>query len=75
MNDMANRAREVSEDLIGTCRDLNDFATEQEINDPTFCAELDLLAFRCESCGWWSAAEEETQGLTCLECGEENDDG
>ena len=69
MNDMANRAREVSEDLIGTCRDLEDFTTEQERNDPTFCAELDALCFCCENCGWWTAAEDETDPSVCDECG------
>ena len=70
MNDIAKRAREVSEDLIGTCRDLSDFASEQEINDETFCNELDALCFCCDQCGWWSAVEEEDDDNVCLECTE-----
>lgn len=68
--DMMARAREVAEDLRGTAESLTAFATEDEINDSIFCAELDLLVFECRVCGWWHDESEEDDEETCQECSE-----
>ena len=40
--------------LLGTCLTLASQATEAEINDPVFCAELDEEATCCPCCDWWT---------------------
>lgn len=69
------RAREVAHDLEGTCKNLADEATEDEMKSAVFTAELDRLVFECQSCGWWCNVEEEynEDGL-CDDCCEDNTD-
>ncbi len=44
-----SRARECAEELIGQCLEgLEDVATDEEMHDPAFLAEFDLLAFHCD---------------------------
>lgn len=62
---MVSRARKVAEALRGTCRSLHDFASDEEINDRDFCAELDILIACCDVCDWW-VTEDETEN-----CGDE----
>lgn len=66
-----DRAREVAHDLIGTCRSLEDFATEDERDSQIFCAELDALCFCCTVCEWWAGEEYEVYQGICEECAEE----
>lgn len=52
------RAQEVADKIIGTCLMLNQVCTQEEIDDPDFMTELQLLAFECDDCGWWASTEE-----------------
>ena len=70
-----SRAREVSNDLIGTARSLSDFTVEDEINDPIFRDELEKLAFQCEECGWWCSDDECNGDNVCDECAAGDDVG
>jgi len=63
-----HRAQEIADDLIGTARDLDEFATDEEINNYKFCCELDAIIFQCESCGWWCGVEEMTDDNICDDC-------
>ncbi len=47
------RLAELAEELRGTCKSLEDFATEEEQNDTEFLKALDEQVFCCEECGWW----------------------
>jgi hypothetical protein len=69
---LSDRAQEVAEELIGTCKDLRDVVEPHEIYDFEFCASLDDYAMRCETCGWWDDPEDmDTTGdePECEECG------
>ena len=67
-----DRAHEVADGLIGTCQSLENVATDDEINDLVFCAELDTLCFCCETCGWWFSIGEDHDGR-CGECANKKD--
>jgi hypothetical protein len=69
---ISERAAEVAEELINTCKSLCDVATEEEIDSKEFCRELDWLCFRCEVCDWWGRADEDqAYDDVCNECAEE----
>lgn len=71
-----DRAREVAEDLVGTCRALYEFATQEEQDSPEFCEELDNYVLECQRCNWWWRIEDiaDTDGdAVCTECHEEQD--
>jgi len=71
MPDMVKRAREVADDLIGTARDISEFASTEEINNQKFCCELDAIIFSCELCGWWCSVDElqdESGNDHCNDC-------
>lgn len=66
---MGSRPEEVAAALLGTCRTLEEFASEDEINDLQFCRELDDLVFCCDECGWWCGTEEANDlGFVCDDC-------
>lgn len=73
---MRERAREVADEIAGSCRRLNAVATTEEVNNAEFCAELDSLVFECDGCGWWCWAEEESNAEpgNCDECAPEPED-
>lgn len=62
---MRYRAQAVAADIIDTSKRRSEFATEQEINDPDFCAELDALISCCEHCDWWHEASEPCDAPGC----------
>jgi hypothetical protein len=69
---VADRAREVAEELINTCKSLCDVATDEEISDKEFCSVLDDECFLCEVCDWWGRAfEDQAYDHICNECAEE----
>lgn len=66
-----DRAREVAEQLEGTCQSLQDVASEEEIDNVEFCEALDEMVLLCPCCGWWSPVEDfvESEGEeVCEEC-------
>lgn len=76
MTDLAKRAEQVADELRGTCKHLNDVATDEELDSQEFCLELDDRVFLCECCEWWfelselseSSIENETHKLVCDQC-------
>lgn len=55
---MSDRAQEIAEELIGTCKDLGDVAEDHELEDWAFLSSLDDYAIRCATCSWWDAPED-----------------
>lgn len=71
---MTERAQEIAEDLLGTCRDLRDAIEPHEHEDLSLMSELDEYALRCETCSWWFGPEDmiTTDGdCICNECFED----
>lgn len=69
--DVGTRANEVAAELVGSCKSLDDVATEAERDNMAFCQALDALVLCCEGCGWWIDAEEictDTGCALCLDC-------
>ncbi len=67
---MQNRAREVSDKLLGSCQDISTLATEEECKDADFCRTLDDNVFECNVCGWWCGVEEDVGENICDGCAE-----
>lgn len=65
---MEARAREVAEDLLGTCKNLDDHSIEEERNNSDFCAALDEQVLKCETCGWWCETGEICKEGHCDDC-------
>lgn len=68
---MSDRAQEIAEDLLGTCRDLREAIAPGEEEDLTLMSELDEYALRCSVCAWWDDPEHmDTTGdePICEEC-------
>jgi len=69
---MTERAQQVANEIWGTPDSLHSHATEREINDPDFCAELDRLVFECVECGWWcnddDGRHDRDDGFCCDDC-------
>lgn len=65
---MNDRAREVADALLGTANDLENEASEEEINSISFCDALDELVMQCETCNWWVAADDVDDDGNCAEC-------
>lgn len=68
---MSDRAQEVAEELIGTCKDLADVLGSHEFEDLELMSTLDEYAMCCATCGWWDAPEEmDTTGdePECADC-------
>jgi hypothetical protein len=71
--DYASKARELAENLIGSCRNLDE--EEQALFDVMeFCNAFDALAFICDVCEWWCGEDERHDGTTCHECADGDDD-
>lgn len=67
---MTDRAQEIAEDLLGTCKDIYEAIEPHEDEDFTLMAELDEYALRCTKCSWWFEPEEmDTTDGDCI-CGE-----
>jgi hypothetical protein len=62
---MRYRARDVAKVIDGTTREVSEFASNTEINDPDFAAEFDSLMERCEDCGTWNKSGEECDTKGC----------
>lgn len=70
---MSERAEEIAEELIGTCKDLHDVVQDHEFENWELMAALDEYAMQCTTCGWWDATEDmDTTGdePECSECSE-----
>lgn len=65
---MKQRALVVADQLLGTCKSLSDFATEDEQNNREFCAVLDDHVLSCEQCNWWCDANEVNDEGVCNDC-------
>ena len=68
---MTQRAQEVAAELMGTPHNITWAASNAEIQDKTFCQELDTLVFECMGCGWWCDVEElhdTAEGDMCDDC-------
>lgn len=72
--DIAARAHQIADDLIGTCRSQHEFMTQAEIDDVDLQSVLHELMFECDCCGWWHSTEElnndegQEYGEMCDEC-------
>jgi hypothetical protein len=62
---MRYRARDVSKVIDGTTREVSEFASKAEIDDPDFAAEFENLMERCEDCGTWNKSGEECDTPGC----------
>lgn len=70
--------------LIGTANNTPKGALElhglpaEYINDKTFLATLDQLAFQCDGCGWWCSTDElhnlDSVTEKCDDCTDEGED-
>lgn len=69
-NSMISRAYDVAHELQGTCKSLQEVATDEEINNKEFSQELDTLVFECERCNWWHEISEmaDNEEWICEEC-------
>lgn len=67
---MVARAREVGDQLRGSGKSLHDVASDEEMQDTIFCAELDSHVFCCSCCDWWCAISEMSPIVEgdCNEC-------
>lgn len=70
------RVNEVAANLQGTCKDLNDEATEAERENTEFLVALDEQVINCTGCGWWCEPEEmdENPATGEIECGDCRDE-
>ena len=72
--DMYLRGQQAAEALEGTAQSLHDVASDEEQDDPNFCAALDELVFCCAECGWWCETGEACEGDSgedvCSDCSE-----
>lgn len=64
---MLERAKEVADELLGSCQSLQKVATEFEMKNAAFCAALDERVLECECCGWRFDADEIDDG-ECYDC-------
>lgn len=68
-----DRVNEVAEEVRGTCKMLEEFATEEELKNLEFLKAIDDQVFYCIGCGWWYEIsdlcddESETE-LVCIQC-------
>lgn len=63
--------RDAAEELIGTCKELNDVVDDPALlDDLAFLNEVDQHALQCDVCGWWDETSEfcEDELQTCREC-------
>ena len=68
---MADKVEELAERLVGTCVTC---LVAEELETKEQLEQFDGLAFQCDQCGWWCAAEElhnEHGQSLCDECNEE----
>ena len=72
---MISLADQAAEQLIGTCKSIAELGPkfEDAMNDKTFCARLDELAFECELCNWWHETSEMVDSWVCQQCSSETD--
>jgi hypothetical protein len=64
-----SRVNDVADDLRGTTKNLEDFATDEECEDLRFLHALDDLICLCDICGWWCDKDEEGSiDGECAEC-------
>lgn len=66
--ELDQRVQQVADALVGTAADLKEHATDEEINDQSFCILLDNLIFCCDQCNWWCEIDEMSEDNICLEC-------
>mgnify|MGYP001604808864 CR=1 FL=1 len=73
MSDQAiiERAKIVAYGLMGTTSNIQNVATEKELNDSVFCSILDDIVFECTECGWWCSTDERSSvdDFICDQCG------
>lgn len=69
--DITRRAQEAGEELLGTCKSIDEAATAEEQGSRLFCEALDETAVLCSTCGWWCDPEEfEGDTDVCADCEE-----
>lgn len=56
------RVRVVAETLEGTCKNLSEVVTPDELEDSDFLEALDGEVLECPQCGWWSESSDFDEG-------------
>lgn len=65
---MSERANELADELMGTCKTLEEVMTDQELEDDDLIAEIEDQTQRCETCAWWVEATEVDEEGNCTDC-------
>ena len=67
-NAMYDAGHEAAYELMGTAKSLHEVPTDEQMNDASFLAAIDMEVFECEECGWWCENCEDTGDGICEDC-------
>lgn len=67
---MIRHPEDVAYELIGTCKDLDEVLTSEELENREFLLGLDQLATQCQTCNWWCECGECDDDEVCEDCRE-----